>query len=260
MRIRGIERARPGSIPRQDQATGTASPGEGSRGVENVAAVAGIPQTELTPQVCSTLARFMRDVHGLREELERAQARIHQLEQLADQDPLVPLINRRAFVRELSRVMALVERYGGRGGVLYFDVNGMKRINDRLGHAAGDAALRHVAETLVASVRTSDVVGRLGGDEFGVLLLHADCEAALAKAEQLAAAVRARPLPIDGLRLPLDVAYGVHSFSGGERADAALAAADRAMYDRKRKAHGSPVRGGRSTVADDRPHSTGDEG
>lgn len=260
MRIRDTEREWPVRALRREEATGADTAAPGTRCVENLAAVAGIPATELTPQVCSTLARFMRDVHGLREDLERAQTRIHQLEQLADQDPLVPLINRRAFVRELSRVMALVERYGGRGAVLYFDVNGMKRINDRLGHTAGDAALRHVAETLAANVRTSDVVGRLGGDEFGVLLLHADCEAALAKAEDLAAAVRAKPLPIDGLRLPLGVAYGVHSFAGGEQADAALAAADRAMYDRKREAQRSPLRSGRSGVAGGRPHFTGGEG
>ena len=85
----------------------------------------------------------------------------------------MPVANRRSFVRELSRMLSYAQRYGGEISVLYFDVNDMKSINDTYGHAAGDAAIGHVANLLAASIRESDVVGRLGGDEFGIILANA---------------------------------------------------------------------------------------
>ncbi|MEE8145917.1 MAG: diguanylate cyclase, partial [Kiloniellales bacterium] len=91
----------------------------------------------------------MAEVQRLRDELERAKKRLNQLEALADRDALTPVLNRRAFVRELSRMMAFTVRYKTPSSVLYFDVNGMKQINDSLGHAAGDAALNHLAGVLV---------------------------------------------------------------------------------------------------------------
>ena len=72
-----------------------------------------------------------------------------------------------AFLRSLARIIAYVGRYGAACSLLYFDVDGLKSINDTHGHAAGDAALVHIADLLRSSIRTSDVVGRLGGDEFG---------------------------------------------------------------------------------------------
>ena len=75
--------------------------------------------------------------------------------------------------------------YGSPGSVLYFDLNGMKHINDKYGHPAGDATLQHFATVLVNNVRDSDVVGRLGGDEFGVILAQADMAQAEEKAGQL---------------------------------------------------------------------------
>lgn len=201
---------------------------------QDVATLAGVPQAELTPKVRAALERLMSEVGHLREELELAKRRIQHLEDLADQDVLVPIANRRAFVRELSRLMAFAERYQSQGSVLYFDINGMKEINDSLGHSAGDAAIRHVAETLIGNVRASDVVGRLGGDEFGVILSQADQDAAKAKAENLAAAITAQPVAWDGQHLEIQISYGTYSFTGGESVDDALAAADEAMYRQKR--------------------------
>ena len=91
---------------------------------------------------------------------------LHQQANLADEDSLLPVINRRAFVRELSRAMSFAQRYTQPSSLAFFDVNNMKTINDELGHAAGDAALMHVAEMLLEHVRHSDVVGRLGGDQW----------------------------------------------------------------------------------------------
>jgi diguanylate cyclase (GGDEF)-like protein len=162
------------------------------------------------------------------------------LERLADEDTLVPLANRRAFVRELSRMMSFAERYDSYGAVIYFDVNHLKSINDKHGHAAGDAVLKHISEVLLAQVRTSDLVGRLGGDEFGVALAQTDKEAALVKATSLAVAITESSLAWNGAPLKLSVSWGIHPFSGADHADTALAAADRAMYDQKRGATTPP--------------------
>src|SRR3546814_8460593 len=104
----------------------------------------------------------MAEVYALRQELEEVRQRAGYLEQLADQDTLAPVLNRRAFIRELGRMAAFEERYGAAGAVLYFDVNGLKALNDTHGHAAGEAVLRRVCEILLRDTRASDVVGRLG--------------------------------------------------------------------------------------------------
>lgn len=203
--------------------------------VSDVLTLAGISEAELTPKLRQALMGLMAEVDQLRRELGEARARIGYLERLADEDPLMPIANRRAFVRELTRMMSFAQRYGTTASIVYFDINNLKQINDKFTHAAGDAALLQVARVLVDNVRNTDVVGRLGGDELGVLLVQADQPLAEQKAAQLAAAVAMKPLIWQGHEIPLGVAYGVYSFSGGENAGDALDAADRAMYQAKRQ-------------------------
>ncbi|HTQ33949.1 MAG TPA: GGDEF domain-containing protein [Stellaceae bacterium] len=170
----------------------------------------------------------------MRRELDDARARIAQLERLADEDSLAPIANRRAFVRELGRMIAFTRRYGPPSSVIYFDVNGMKQINDTHGHPAGDAALRHVADVLRKNVRESDIVGRLGGDEFGVILAQTSQDQASAKATALAQAISAAPFLWGRTPITVSAAYGVYSFTGTDDAQVAIEAADKAMYKQKR--------------------------
>lgn len=214
----------PGSAP---------SPAPSPARTPDQATLLGIPRTELTPKVRAAIDRLLEEVRGLRQELEQAKRRVDHLEQLADQDTLTPVLNRRAFVRELSRVMAFTERYGAASAVIYFDVNGLKLINDSHGHAAGDAALSHVAQVLMQQVRGSDMVGRLGGDEFGVILVQAERREAQAKAADLAQAIAAAPVSWNGQMLQVGASYGVQSLTPGQAAQDALDAADRAMYAQK---------------------------
>jgi len=199
----------------------------------DVATIAGLTEADLTPKVRQALDLLMTEVQRMREELSQARHRINYLEKLADEDTLVPVANRRAFVREMSRMVAYAERYGSGSSVLYFDINGFKEINDKYGHAAGDAALRQIAELLAENVRESDVVGRLGGDEFGVILAQATAEVAAEKAASLSALIGATPLDWEGNAINLSVSYGVYSFSGTEDAGEALQRADQAMYEQK---------------------------
>jgi diguanylate cyclase (GGDEF)-like protein len=204
------------------------------RQTADTTSVMGIPEAELTPKVRSAIMALMQEVDSLRRELERSKQRLLNLEKLADQDSLTPVINRRAFVRELSRVISYTQRYSAISSLIYFDVNGFKAINDTYGHACGDAALMYVVDVLSKNVRDSDVVGRLGGDEFGVILAQADDRQAREKAAQLARAVAAHPLEWEGKRIRIEVAYGVYNFRQGENATEALAAADREMYAHKK--------------------------
>jgi diguanylate cyclase (GGDEF)-like protein len=131
--------------------------------------------------------------------------------------------------------MAFAQRYGVAGSVVYLDLDNLKEINDAHGHAAGDAALLQVARLLVENVRASDVVGRLGGDELGLLLVQADRDAAARKASELARRIEAEPLYWQGKQVPLAVSFGVHAFTGGENAEQVITAADQAMYRHKQQ-------------------------
>src|SRR3546814_17870669 len=153
--------------------------------------ILGIPHDELTPKVRAALSALVDEVHRLRQELDEIQTRAVQLGRLADEDPLLPVVNRRAFVRELGRAMAFAGRHRRPGSIVYVDVNDLKRINDTFGHAAGDAVLTRVAQVLNANVRKSDAVGRLGGDEFGVILSHTD--SAIARHNTAAVIAATRP-------------------------------------------------------------------
>ncbi|MFN4088353.1 MAG: GGDEF domain-containing protein [Alphaproteobacteria bacterium] len=208
---------------------GTAAESSGHDGL----GLMGIPQEELTPRVRAAIGALVDELRGLRKEVEAAEGRAAALERLSDEDPLLPVVNRRAFVRELARAMAAAARYRRPGSVIYVDVNGLKRVNDTHGHAAGDAVLALVAEVLTGNVRKSDVVGRLGGDEFGVVLANADIAVAQAKTAALADAIGRVPVRWGGTEIEVSAAAGCYTFQGIEELSATLAAADRAMYARK---------------------------
>jgi diguanylate cyclase (GGDEF)-like protein/PAS domain S-box-containing protein len=153
----------------------------------------------------------------------------------ADTDALTGLANRRALGRMLDAALVRAEVHDLAVGVLMLDLDGFKAVNDRFGHAAGDAALRDVAARLRRSVRERDMVARTGGDEFVVVLADLGTEenAAHEAAERIEAAFVA-PLRLDSSTVQLHAAVGVACFpDDGRDADALLVAADRAMYARK---------------------------
>lgn len=202
--------------------------------VTPAASVLGIPDAEFTPRVRDAIMGLMTEVDSLRRELTQTRARLDEVEKTADQDGMLPLLNRRAFVRELTRYIAFTGRYNTPASLIYFDLNHLKRTNDTHGHAAGDAVLTHFASVLLGHVRDSDCVGRLGGDEFGVLLSHANQEQALKKADTLAEALKASPTIWNGETIPVSFAYGAFELKSGDSPDLAMARADQAMYAQKK--------------------------
>ena len=188
----------------------------------------GIPAKEMTPRVRMALA-------ALEQKIEALQARVEELSDLADRDPLIPVLNRRAFLEALQRTAAFVQRYGGDAAVIYIDLDAFKSINDNFGHSTGDAVLRHVGRVLLDSVRETDFVGRIGGDEFAVILAQSNLEDAKRKAAKLQAAIAASPCVHEGLEHIVGASFGVHPIAQSEDAEAALARADEAMYANKKR-------------------------
>ena len=160
----------------------------------------------------------------------------NELFQQATHDALTGLPNRALFFERLRLCLAQSKRDGRRCGVLALDMDGLKPINDRLGHRAGDAALRELAGRLRSVARTADTVARLGGDEFGIILSFVDDrEAAEHAVQRYANALEGAKVDFEGNLLPLQASIGLALFADDaqELADL-LDFADRAMYDNKR--------------------------
>jgi diguanylate cyclase (GGDEF)-like protein len=242
MRIRPGEpvgaaaRREPAGAARSSSSSQAAGAAASAGAPRDAASIMGVPEAELTPNVQRALLTLMGEVDQLRKETESLRAKIRDLETLADRDVFLPVLNRRAFLREVSKALALAERHDAPSALVYFDLNGFKAINDAHGHAAGDAALAKVADILSAHVRETDAVGRLGGDEFGVVLTLTPTSAAEAKAAELARAIAETPIPHDGAELRLGAAWGVRALERGLAVETAMAEADRAMYERKTRA------------------------
>jgi diguanylate cyclase (GGDEF)-like protein len=165
--------------------------------------------------------------------VETIQAKEESQEQ-ALRDGLTGLYNRRAFDELLDEAISREERQAGRFGVLLLDLDHFKQLNDRFGHAAGDAALKNVAEVMRRVRRRADVAARYGGEEFGAILAGADQAGALQLAERLRRAIEKSQLVAEGARLSVTASFGLAVWpADGPDARSLLAAADRALYAAK---------------------------
>ena len=195
--------------------------------------------TETAARASTDPVRLAGEVVRLEAELAVLRARVAELETRAERDPLTGLLNRRGFERELTRARSYVERYGGSAALIYLDLDGFKPVNDRHGHAAGDAVLMAIAAALVAAVRASDAVARLGGDEFAVLLWNLSAHAAQKKAVALERQIAETRVAWDGGPLAVGASAGVAELTPDRNAGEILARADAAMYARKRQRKGA---------------------
>ncbi len=158
----------------------------------------------------------------------------HRLELLAKKDGLTELYNRRYFLELAERELALAQRYQYPVSLLLADVDHFKHINDTYGHESGDAVLRALAEVLKSTVREVDVTGRIGGEEFVMLLPRTDAESALSTAERVRETVQAMALSSNGTAIRMGVSIGMAVSSSGEMDIAELMRrADQAMYQAK---------------------------
>lgn len=177
--------------------------------------------------------RLIGEVARLQKEVSHLRQRVEHLDALAHQDSLCDLPNRRGFMRALERVIDRVKRYDDQAALLFVDLDGLKMINDSFGHCAGDEALIQVSRLLVGGVRKSDLVARIGGDEFAILVGHVESADAHDTAARLVDMIAGCDFMHDGQPLPLSVAIGVGMIQAEDTAEAAIARADAEMYRRK---------------------------
>jgi len=158
-----------------------------------------------------------------------------ELWQLATSDPLTGIPNRRAFFESIEHERARLTRYPGEAAVLMIDIDHFKQINDTHGHAAGDAVLCHIVRQVRKLLREPDILARLGGEEFAILLPQANREGALGLAERVRKVLEDTPLVYNDVPIHVTASVGVTIMSHADpNTDKTLSRADHALYEAKR--------------------------
>lgn len=190
----------------------------------------------------------VRDIEGAHyalgeaEKIIRSQEeRIRQLENLALTDELTGLLNRRGFTLSLQRELSVARRDKNAAGVLVMvDLDGFKSINDLWGHSAGDDYLKGVAHALLTEVRSTDIVARIGGDEFAILFTRMDEEIGVSRMNHLEKSFNSRAMQWCDKMFPLRASFGLSVYTGLGMPDEIMKAADLRLYAhkaRRRSAH-----------------------
>ena len=196
-----------------------------------------IEPRELELNVSAAFRALAEEVLFLRGKVTRLEADLVAAEALADRDVLCPVLNRRAFERELSREIALARRHDTPLCLIYLDLDDFKLVNDRFGHACGDEMLKRVSDVIRAQVRQSDVVGRLGGDEFAVILSHAELVDCQIKADRIREEIEALNVVSghadESGRPGMGASCGIVQWGGQRSSELLIAQADEAMYRSK---------------------------
>jgi diguanylate cyclase (GGDEF)-like protein/PAS domain S-box-containing protein len=176
-----------------------------------------------------------RDARALAEELQQQLAeRNEQLERLAYTDFLTKVGNRRALQEHLARTISGARRHHTAFGVALIDVDRFKAINDTHGHEVGDVVLRTVAGRAAGAMRTDDIVGRWGGEEFLIIAADTDSTGMPSLTERIRRAVRATPVAHGDLEVPVTVSVGWAVWHPGDSSDSLIRRADAALYAAKR--------------------------
>lgn len=179
--------------------------------------------SDADPKLLALLRLLMAENNAIRNSIADLRKELQDAHALADRDPLCPVLNRRAFLREMEREIARCERHQRSLSMLYIDLDKFKAINDSYGHEAGDRVLINMAHTLRSAVRKTDIVSRLGGDEFGILLIETSEEHARACARALTDRIR-------GDNIGVTASIGYATWRSQLNADELMAAADRKMF------------------------------
>lgn len=170
----------------------------------------------------------------LRSELASTRAKnqelLEKLRQFEDEEGKgSTVLNRIDFNREVARMLAFDERYGGISSILYFDFEGIDEVAAKHGRSIAEIAMQQIASILARGVRTSDIIGRLAPDEFGLLLMRCDNNFAWKKAETLAASLQTALANVQGCKVDIGISYGAYTFRDNENLAVGLKEAAQAM-------------------------------
>jgi len=207
-------------------------------GVGHGSATSAHDVTELVEHLLAYAAQAERQLAAQRE-------RIAQLETASMTDELTGIANRRGFADYLRRTLHAASRHTEHGVVAFLDVDDFKQVNDNYGHAAGDAALVHVAEVLTTSTRLSDFVARLHGDEFAVLLVRADTAQAEARLRAIQRRLATEPLVWREQEISIQVSFGLAAYGPESEPAGLMQKVDVEMYRQKRARRDELSRGRR---------------
>lgn len=178
--------------------------------------------------------RLLREQYStLESEIEDRRKAQEELRRLASTDSLTGIANRRRFTELSEQELRHAYRYGHPISVLMIDLDNFKDINDTHGHAAGDTVLRNVAHAIIRSMRNTDIVGRIGGDEFSVVLVEADIATAEYVADRIRANIEAMRIPHGETELRIRTSIGGAHARTGEELDLLMVRADEALYEAK---------------------------
>lgn len=194
--------------------------------VSDVALVMGIPPDEMTDSVQEALTLIMNEFDHQRVELDHLKGQVAYLEELADGHSFLPVRNRRALSSELARIMNLAQRSDLTVTFLYIYLGNLEEIRRTNGRRAAEAVLTHVAKLIKGSLRASDSVGYLDGNDFGVILPLAGGGNALDKANAIAATIRNSPVDWEGGRLVPRVETALRTVSEGDTLETIIDAAE----------------------------------
>lgn len=181
------------------------------------------------------LMRALKLISEANDLLSEQRAKINALQTMVTRDEMTGLLNRRGLEEQLARELGRIRRGQSRGCTLVlFDLDKFKSINDNYGHPAGDAAIRTVGEFFTRTVRETDAMARMGGDEFALVLTDIDHETAEARANRIASSLNNLSLSWDGVTIPLHGSFGLARHAGpDEKFEKLYRAADEALYRAK---------------------------
>jgi diguanylate cyclase (GGDEF)-like protein len=203
-------------------------------GPQDVAALHGVDDVDLTPGLRRAFVDLLEEVAHLREALQRSEKRVEFLTEMADRDPVSTLLNRRAFVRELSHALAMLTHDHSYGSLAVLHVESLESIHKSRGLSVGDAIIEHVGAELEGHLAPGDVAGRIEGATFGLILIGRTFEAAREETLGMVSVLQAHPLVWRSVEIPISVGWGLHALLSGEDAGEALAATDRELRDAER--------------------------
>lgn len=195
------------------------------------------------PGAADELDRLRGELDGIRQALDvkqkELQAVLAQAEEVSHTDALTYLPNRRSMIAELQRQVTYAERYGAPLSVSMIDVDNFKDINDTYGHAVGDQVLRYIASEMRDRIRQPDVIGRLGGDEFLVILPSSPANAAAEQARRLCQQIAGNPVIAGKEVINVGLSIGITQYQpDSDDWHTLLERVDQAMYQAKRNGRG----------------------
>jgi diguanylate cyclase (GGDEF)-like protein len=193
-------------------------------------AIDGLLAGNLNPQVSKAFERLANQIEPLRTEIELTRRREAHFRELSEQHSFLPILGRREFSRELSLVLSNLKDLNSAVLIILHLVNG-DDIRQRLGRYNLDCALKHIAEVLKICIQSNDIIGNMGGNDFGLVILSGDMHLAKIRKKQLFNAISSSPYM--GLAVPVDleIAIGIAMLKGKMTKDSALQAADQSLLN-----------------------------